>query len=46
MGNFGGKLRQGKISKKRPISLGIFMANFAKIDHFGADMTSVGERFF
>ena len=42
----GGKRRQGTISKKQPISLGFFMANFAKIDQFGVDMTSVGERFF
>ena len=44
--NFGGKLRQGTISKKQPISLGFLMANFAKIDEFGVDMTSVSERFF
>ena len=45
-GNFGGKLRQETISKKQPISLGSFLANFAKIDQFCVDMTSVGERFF
>ena len=45
-GNFGGKLRQETISKKSPISLGFFLANFAKIDQFCVDMTSVGERFF
>ena len=45
-GNFGGKLRQETISKKQPISLGFFWANFAKIDQFCGDMTSVGERFF
>ena len=44
--NFGGKLRQGTISKKQPISLRFLMANFAKIDEFGVDMTSVSERFF
>ena len=45
-GNFGGKLLQETISKKQPISLGFFSANFAKIDQFCVDMTSVGERFF
>ena len=46
MRNFGGKLRQGSISKKQPISLGFLMANLAKIDEFGVDMTSISERFF
>ena len=41
MGNFGGKLRQGTISKKQPISLQFFLANFAKTDQFCVDMTSV-----
>ena len=45
-GNFGGKLRQETISKKQPISLVFFLANFAKIDQFCIDMTNVGERFF
>ena len=45
-GNFGGKLRQETISKKQPISLGFSLANFAKIDQFCVDVTSVGERFF
>ena len=40
-GNFRGKLRQETISKKQPISLGFFLANFAKIDQFCVDMTSV-----
>ena len=31
-GNFGGKPSQETISKKQPISLGFFLANFAKID--------------
>ena len=39
-GNFKGKLRQETISKKRPISW-FFLANFAKIDQFCVDMTSV-----
>ena len=41
MGNFGGKLRQETISKKQPISLDFLGANFAKIDQFCIDMTSV-----
>ena len=45
-GNFEGKLRQEIISKKEPISLGFSLANFAKIDQFCVDVTSVGERFF
>ena len=45
-GNFEGKLRQETISKKEPISLGFSLANFAKIDQFCVDVTSVGERFF
>ena len=45
MGNFGGELRRETISKKQPISLD-FLANFAKIDQFCIDMTSVDERFF
>ena len=40
-GNFKGKLRQETISKKQLISLGFFLANFAKIDQFCVDMTSV-----
>ena len=39
-GNFGGKLRQETISKKQLISLD-FLGNFAKIDQFCVDMTSV-----
>ena len=39
-GNFGGKLCQETISKKQPISLD-FLGNFAKIDQFCVDMTSV-----
>ena len=39
-GNFGGKLRQETISKKQPILLD-FLGNFAKIDQFCGDMTSV-----
>ena len=39
-GNFGGKLRQETISKKQPVSLD-FLGNFAKIDQFCIDMTSV-----
>ena len=45
-GNFGGKVRQGTISKKQPISLDFFSVTFAKIDQFCVDMTSVGESFF
>ena len=41
MGNLGGKLRQETISKKQPISLDFFWGNFAKIDQFCANMTSV-----
>ena len=41
MGNFWGKLRQETISEKQPISLDFFLANFAKIDQFCVDMTSV-----
>ena len=37
----GGKLRQETISKKQPISLDFFLANFAKIDQFCVDMSSV-----
>ena len=40
-GNFGRKLRQETISKKQPISLDSFLANFAKIDQFCVYMTSV-----
>ena len=39
--NFGGKLRQETIGKKQPISLDFFLANFAKIDQFCVDITSV-----
>ena len=35
-----------RIIKKQPISLGFFLANFAKIDQFCVDITSVGKRFF
>ena len=42
----GGKLRQETISKKQPIFLVFFLANFAKIDQFCVGMTSIGERFF
>ena len=43
MGNFGGggELRQETISKNQPISLDFFGSNFAKIDQFCVDMTSV-----
>ena len=41
MGNFGGKLHQETISKKQPISLDFFWANFVKITQFCVDMTSV-----
>ena len=44
-GNFGGKLRQETISKKTADFAGSFLADFAKIDQFSVDMTSVGERF-
>ena len=40
-GNFGGKLRQETISKKTADFAGFFWANFAKIDQFCVDMTSV-----
>ena len=46
IGRFHGKFRQETISKKQPISLDFFSVNFAKIDQFCVDMTSVGERFF
>ena len=36
-----GKLGQETISKKQAISLDFFSANFAKIDQFRVDMTSV-----
>ena len=45
MGNFGGKLRQETISKKTADFAGSYLADFAKIDQFSVDMTSVGERF-
>ena len=45
-GNFEGKLRQETIRKKQPISLDFFSVNFAKIDQFCVDMTSVGKLFF
>ena len=40
-GKFSGKLCQETISKKQPISLFFFLANFAKIDQFCVNMTSV-----
>ena len=40
------KIGQETISKKQLISLDFFLANFAKIDQFCINMTSVGERFF
>ena len=40
-GGRGGKLRQETISKKQPISLDFFLPNFAKIDQFCVDMTTV-----
>ena len=40
----------GNFAKKQSVKNSrfrwIFLANFAKIDQFGVDMTSVGERFF
>ena len=41
MGNFAKKQ-----SEKTADFAGIFSENFAKIDQFCVDMTSVGERFF
>ena len=40
-GRFHGKFRQETISKKQPISLFFWGANFAKNDQFCVDMTSV-----
>ena len=42
-GNFGGKLRQETISKRQPISLDFWGANFAKIDSIFA---SIGPALF
>ena len=39
--NFGGKLHEETISKKTADFAGFFLANFAKIDQFCVDMTSV-----
>ena len=44
-GNFGGNFAK-KQSVKNSRFRWIFLANFAKIDQFCVDMTSVGERFF
>ena len=41
MGNFGGKLHQETISKKHQIWVDFLGGNFAKIDQFCIDMTSV-----
>ena len=45
-GNFGRKVRQETISKKTAGFAEFLLANFAKIDQFCVDMTSVGKRFF
>ena len=48
--DFAGEKSGGKFAKKQSVNNSrfrwIFLANFAKIDQFCVDMTSVGERFF
>ena len=50
VGRFHGKFRGGTSPRNNQLKsadfAGFFLANFAKIDQFGVDMTSVGERFF
>ena len=49
--DFTGNFRGGNFAKKQSVKrtadfAGVFLANFAKIDQFCVDMTSVGELFF